>query len=545
MAPVIGGGMKLTGKIGSEIGNKLFNKTTNEVANNVSTAGTRKLNIDDISKIKLYKEKGYFKNINLTENSNARLNQELLSDINLMYRHIEDGVKLKDLFTPSYENYNSALKNTNIGDICQINGSDKISIKINDNTLKELNITPDTYLKLFPPCDRYSFGQQNIGDCYLVSALYNMQTNPNTREILLSCFNEIENGLVEIKLPKGDATFKLDLNNPTKDYTDATKLVSCCEGIKSLEYLYGLEQSYYDVKFNLDDPARCQAKIDKNYKEIEELKAVSEKLDAFAGEDKLISSKDLLIAFGYDDWCDLDNNIDFILALDELCKNSPVSKFITLTDSDGSVLTYSEMQKKHLQNKTTRQFSTDLYNGKMKFNLDLKSFDETQKVQIKEIEEKITIYNNMLKNHKTIDVDSVSNEVRGDGGLSYNVHKKFGLNSRFAAIDEEGLIFEGDNRSIVRFVQKDNECAALLDEALSSTDNGFLINAGTKNIKDCNYINFDKNIITGHAYTIKPVKINGEVHYQAINPWNNAFSYQLTKDELFEYFNQFYISKIK
>ena len=522
--------------------NSLTNKQTEEVINLSNNALGNKLSLNDKSKIRLYQGKGYFQNLRIEQDSDSIINPELLSDIRLMYKHIEDGVDIRKLFTPSFDNIDIALKQIKIGDICEIKGSDKISIKISDDVLKELNLSPDTYLRLFPPCDRYAFGQQRIGDCYLVSALYNMEANPKSRSMLLSCFNEIENGVIEVKFPKGNKTFKLDLNNIAQDYTDATKLVTSCDGIKSLEYLYGLEKSFYEVKFDSEAPERFQECIKEFSEKIVKCNTQMKKVGNSIDKEGTASLTDLMNIFCED--FDLNDPIDFAFAEHYLFKDSSIAKFISLTDSNGKQKPLFELLNEHEQNRTAGQFLKNLREGKVKLNLDYTSFCKAKEKEIGEFNTNITHYKNLLDNYAPIDVDSASNKARGNGGRSNDLFEKFGLKNRFASVADDGYIGNGNNGAHFRYPKKDEEYAVWLNKALENTENDYLLNAGTKYIEGCDCLDLDRSIVTKHAYTIKPIKSGDEIRFLVTNPWNNAIAYELTKDELFKYFNHFFIAKL-
>jgi len=145
-------------------------------------------------------------------------------------------------------------------------------IKSNNGTPVKLGISKETYLKLFPPINRYNLRQGRIGDCYLVATLYSMYENPATREFILQCFSENENGDISISFGNGKISLtvgkngegiekfqvrqilKFDSENPN----GIKKIIGKSNmdgplGAKLLEIAYGIET--------------LQALIDKRFKE--------------------------------------------------------------------------------------------------------------------------------------------------------------------------------------------------------------------------------------------------------------------------------------
>ncbi len=139
------------------------------------------------------------------------------------------------------------------GDIVQsANYFDHIGIKLSDGSIQELNISYETFRKLFPDGYDLNIAQSGVGDCYLVSSIYSLMKNPDTRVIVLQCFTENADGSITVKFPNGNIEFTFDAGKNMSDYVSTTKIVSGSEGIAMLEYTYGLEL------------------VDKQYKELSE-----------------------------------------------------------------------------------------------------------------------------------------------------------------------------------------------------------------------------------------------------------------------------------
>ena len=138
----------------------------------------------------------------------AVLNDRLLSDIDIVKNAEAAASKAGAKGTTAYQNaYDASIKSQMIkttsnmkgvaGEVVEKNGS----LYVNDGKgMVKLNISAETYLKLFPPVDRYDVNQYNIGNCYFVSGcLTDMLRNDEAYANLLQMFSEDSNGNVTVK----------------------------------------------------------------------------------------------------------------------------------------------------------------------------------------------------------------------------------------------------------------------------------------------------------------------------------------------------------
>jgi len=142
-------------------------------------------------------------------------------------------------YIPTFQNNGEAIDFANTGDVFQTPDSEFLKIKTDDKTVKELKIGYETYLKLFPPIERFMVTQGFSSDCHLLSVLDSALCTPKARYKILSSFKEEENG-VSVKFPKGRAEIFFE-NGIIEDKADTIRLSEGCLGIKMLEYLYGYE----------------------------------------------------------------------------------------------------------------------------------------------------------------------------------------------------------------------------------------------------------------------------------------------------------------
>ena len=82
-----------------------------------------------------------------------------------------------------------------VGEVANVGG--KLYVN-NGSNLELINLSESTFRKLFPPVQRFSTHQGNIGTCYLVSVLENMYASPKGRVELYRRIGEDRNGIYTI-----------------------------------------------------------------------------------------------------------------------------------------------------------------------------------------------------------------------------------------------------------------------------------------------------------------------------------------------------------
>ena len=160
--------------------------------------------------------------------SGGKLSQEVIDDVVKLYEASESGIKPIDMFVPTFKNTTEAVMGGNdsvlfegsyldikVGDVFQVEGEEFIRIKTSDTESIQLNISKETYFKLFPPVERYATTQNAIGNCWEVSGINTLLNSPDTRAMILSLFSQDGNDIV-IRLP-GDS-FKIKSYGEEKVY---------------------------------------------------------------------------------------------------------------------------------------------------------------------------------------------------------------------------------------------------------------------------------------------------------------------------------------
>lgn len=176
------------------------------------------------------------------------MSDEYEKDLDKLYDAHINGKDVKETFVPTVKSTKEALSTQEIGDVFKVDNEDNIYIKTAENETKQLKMSRDTYLKLFPPLERFALYQGDAGNCYMLSCLDAMNTNPRSRERLLSCFEE-KGDKLNVALPNSDYVFTMDKNkmpDEIKQYREQYSMGSA--GFKILEHVYGKDVQEHVTK---------------------------------------------------------------------------------------------------------------------------------------------------------------------------------------------------------------------------------------------------------------------------------------------------------
>ncbi len=159
-------------------------------------------------------------------------------DIDTYYDKVKgQGMSVKDAFLPAHATQAEGQEAAKVGDVFRVEGQDKIFVKSGDNYSRQLDMDADTYLKLYPPVERYASAQGGNGDCYLLSSINAVMENPYARPALLDCFHQ-EGNDVYVQFPNKDTRVKFE-NTQMPKGTDIEKYTDGPLGMKLLEHTYG------------------------------------------------------------------------------------------------------------------------------------------------------------------------------------------------------------------------------------------------------------------------------------------------------------------
>lgn len=160
------------------------------------------------------------------------------ADIDTYYDKVKDkNMSIADAFVPVSASQAEGQAKAAVGDVFRVDGQDKIYVKSGDDYSRQLDMDADTYLKLYPPVERYASSQGGNGDCYLLSSINAVMENPYARPALLDCFHQKGNDVV-VQFP-GKETQVVFENGQLPKGTDIEKYTEGPAGMKLLEHAYG------------------------------------------------------------------------------------------------------------------------------------------------------------------------------------------------------------------------------------------------------------------------------------------------------------------
>ena len=160
------------------------------------------------------------------------------ADIDTYYDKVKDkNMSIADAFVPVSASQAEGQAKAAVGDVFRVDGQDKIYVKSGDDYSRQLDMDADTYLKLYPPVERYASAQGSNGDCYLLSSINAVMENPYARPALLDCFHQKGNDVV-VQFP-GKETQVVFENGQLPKGTDIEKYTEGPTCMKLLEHAYG------------------------------------------------------------------------------------------------------------------------------------------------------------------------------------------------------------------------------------------------------------------------------------------------------------------
>ncbi len=481
----------------------------------------------------------------------------VFADIEMYYKSITQGININDLMVPTVKSIENGLQSAKVGDIFEVEGSKKIYIKNPDGSYTQLNISKDTYCKLFPAIDRYSSGQQNSGDCYLVSALNSLFANQSAREQLLKCFSENEDGSVTVKLPNSDTEIIIKGGQTINDLgVNRGKHVTGALGMQLLEYAYKVDlvnKEINKVQESIDFLDKCDVDTYNEY--LDSLPEGSEALTFDEFQTSIITSYDNFRL----DFKNLTGNDIIPKQIDELIQFTDFNEGIFFTEGKLNQKGYNYLSKITGIPKTEIEKLDEVFSVIMNETQNSLLFDYhivgTRNYFKLEHQEKIDMINSNQELFETLG---------GNGGYSSTVFETFGFkNSHNESVSSSDFL------------------NMILNDP--SLQDNYLVTAGTvltkqEFIKRCNDPN-DKNyqyykdnpdaykerleqlpdesvlkklnIVSGHAYgfQVRVNATNGETEIVVTNPWSIANSNNkdiiLAVEEFKKYFDTIFVAEIE
>ena len=193
-------------------------------------------------------------------------------EIHRFYEAYLNHENFDDVLVPRVKSLNESLGYKS-GDVFEVEGEPKIYIKgANDENI-QLDIDKATYCKLFPPIERFSNTQNNIGNCWEVTGFNTIFRNSQDRSRVLQCFHQKGDDVV-VEFPNSNRQYSLAgmKNQANMDYLSEGSL-----GFKLLEYADGKElfrermaMYIYNMSQKINDPSIDVAKRNELQKELDD-----------------------------------------------------------------------------------------------------------------------------------------------------------------------------------------------------------------------------------------------------------------------------------
>ena len=245
----------------------------------------------------------------------GKMCDQMEEDIVMMYECYADGKKVEDVYCPKVSSTEEGNKKAKIGDVYQVEGEDRIYVKDEENKSHQLKMDKETFIKLFPPAQRFASAQYAIGDCYWVATLNSVMENPKTRIALYDAIEQ-DGKDIHVKYPNGKADY-VAKNGELRSDTDEKMILRGAQGVRLLEDAFGLE---------------LQAKAEDDFRTIMQQKIADKKAQYQAETDpreKAIMKKD---------W----NGMKQRLADFEESMKNPKNQTVVVRDDLGDRIVYKE-----------------------------------------------------------------------------------------------------------------------------------------------------------------------------------------------------------
>ena len=206
----------------------------------------------------------------------------LKSDIQIVKKAEQEGLNAGKKGSQAYNDaYNASIKAQMIKTETEATGKvgevvekeDGLYVTNEKGELEKLNISADTYLKLFPPVERYDIAQHSVGDCYFVSScLIDMMKNQKAFSKLLQMFSEDEDGNLTLKYAGTLSDYPVTFEKGELKIVDGkvnNKEVEKYKQVSGAKGLVMLEQAYAISRFARDKNRQVKSiDIDETFENI-------------------------------------------------------------------------------------------------------------------------------------------------------------------------------------------------------------------------------------------------------------------------------------
>lgn len=184
-------------------------------------------------------------------NSSTMFSNRTLAQVKMVKEQLEAGIKTPSLIkTFSNDTDISTIsKSVRVGDVYEKGG--QLFVRAGENKFTPLKMDKKTFDKLFPPLFS-AFNQQNLGDCWLVSAIDNLMDYPEGRSKLFQMFEQRGKDIY-VKFETGAKPIKFENG---KVISMSGRQIHGATGIQMLEQAYAVHrQNAYNGNMSIVDIA--------------------------------------------------------------------------------------------------------------------------------------------------------------------------------------------------------------------------------------------------------------------------------------------------
>ncbi len=436
----------------------------------------------------------------------GELNPNVVSDLKKLKLAKRRNVDPSDIFVPEFNTDREALSSLGVGDTYKIYGDKNIKIVDKDFTPYELALSKEKYMELFPPAKRFCVSQSSrIGNCWFLSALDTMYTNPKTRKDILSVFKENRDGTVDVNFG-GYVT----IYGKAFQKDDFEETIRGAEIRKSFQthtpYGFAIIENAYE--------ARCAYRAGLNIQEMRQefINNMNSKIPMINGyRYSKEEMKEFLLdtRFYKNDCCELAK-----LYVDPKIKGDSEILYKKEVRALYNYLNSTFISKKYTQDEIV-QMKRILLRHYMHMCKHNEAYDEINDIVPLELYLKYMTSEKKVEKYKKFPYNS--------GGFSSDAFKLFNMEAKdYKAREDKNLI------------------AHLLQER--RVNSKYLITAGLEEGHEVNKLGF--NLIGCHEYSILPVDVNGTRKFLVKNPHNASHAIPLSLNEVLKYFDDFTFAKI-
>lgn len=170
-------------------------------------------------------------------NSSTMFSNRTLAEVKMVKEQLEAGIKTPSLIkTFSNDTDISTIsKSVRVGDVYEKGG--QLFVRAGENKFTPLKMDKKTFDKLFPPLFS-AFNQQNLGDCWLVSAIDNLMDYPEGRSKLFQMFEQRGKDIY-VKFETGAKPIKFENG---KVISMSGRQIHGATGIQMLEQAYAVHR---------------------------------------------------------------------------------------------------------------------------------------------------------------------------------------------------------------------------------------------------------------------------------------------------------------